>query len=78
MDTLIESPYFTTNNNDLARKIGMNLKTLRRKKKLTIAKDRKTGETFVALKKNPLALPNGVTKIKGKRAVYEFDDDWFL
>jgi hypothetical protein len=79
MDTLIEKPYFTTDNNVLARKVGMNLKTLRRKKKLIIANDTKTGESFISLRKNPLALPNSVVKLKGRgRTTYEFDDDFFL
>lgn len=78
MDSLIKNPYFTTKDNLLSRKAGMNLRQLRVENKLIIANDKKTGESVLALRKSPLALPGGVTKIKGRRTVYEFDDFWFL
>lgn len=80
MDTLIKNPYFTTNDNVLARRIGHTMKPLRQKKKLIIANDKKTGESFISLRKNPLALPNSFSKIKikGRRTTYEFDDEFFL
>ena len=78
MDTLIKNPYFTTKDNVLARKAGIHLKKMRQDKKLIIANDRKTGETFLSLRKSPLALPEKVTKVKGKRVEYQFDDFWFL
>ena len=78
MDDLIIKPFVTTDDNILARKVGVHLKELRKSKKLIIANDRKTGETFLSLRKSPLALPAGVTKIKGKRVTYQFSDFWFL
>lgn len=78
VDTLIVQPFFTTKDNVLARKVGTHLSQMRKDGKLIIANDRKTGETFLALKKSPLALPGGVLKVKGRRTTYEFDDYYFF
>lgn len=78
VDTLIDKPFFTTKDNVLARRVGVHLSQMRKDGKLIIANDRRTGETFVALKKNPLALPEGVLKIRGRRTTYEFGDFYFI
>lgn len=78
MDSLIENPFFTTKDNVLARCAGRELSPLRKDRKLIIANDRKTGETVLALRKSPLALPNKVTRVKGRRVEYQFDDFYFL
>jgi len=78
MDSLIQNPFYTTKDNVLARRIGANLRQLRKEKKLIIANDKRTGETYLALRKSPLALPENVLKIKGKRTTYQFDDFFFL
>lgn len=76
MDTLIEKSYFTTNNNKLARQIGMNFKPLR--KHLIIGNDQKTGETVIVLRKSSSAKPGDVLKVKGRGVSYTFDDSFFL
>jgi len=78
MDTLIKSPYFTTNDNKLVRQVGMNLRQLRKNKQLVIANDQRTGESVLFLRKSPSARPDSVLKIKGRRCVYQFEDNFFL
>lgn len=82
MDSLIKNPFFVTDDNGLARSVGRNLNQLRKDKKLIIANDKRTGETYLALRKSPLALPDGVLKTRGQgrkgRVSYEFEDFWFL
>lgn len=80
MDSLIENPFYTTKDNILSRRVGIHLKSLRKGGKLIIANDRKTGETLLVLRKNPLALPNAHSKIKikGRRCEFQFDDNFFL
>ena len=77
MDTLIKEPFFTTKDNVLVRRVGIELRELRKDKRLIIANDRKTGLSVLALKKNPLSL-GGASKMKGKRCTYDFPDDFFL
>lgn len=78
MDSLIKNPFFRTKDNVLARRAGIHLKPLRQDKKLIIANDRRTGESVLVLNKSPLATPESVTKIRGKRVSYEFSDFYFL
>lgn len=78
MDSLIQHPFFTTDDNVLVRKAGIHLKQLRKDNHLIIANDRKTGESYIALRKAPNAKPEDVLKIKGRRVSYEFDDFYFL
>jgi len=80
IDTLIKNPYFTTKDNLLSRKAGVHLRKMRKEKKLIIANDRKTGESVLMLRKNPLALEKDVTKTPRKRGrvTYDFEDSWFL
>lgn len=76
MDSLIKNPFFLTSDNGLARSVGRNLSQLRKEKKLIIANDRRTGETYLALRKNPCFDPDKVLKVKlpGRRVTYEFGD----
>jgi len=74
MDTLLKNSYYTTKDNVLVRKIGINLKQLRTDKLLVIANDKRTGESVLILKKLPSFNPDSVTKIKGRRTTYNIDD----
>lgn len=78
VDSLIKNSYFATMNKGLVRKVGHKLKKERENGKLITGYDRRTGETVLVLRKSPLALPENVTKIKGKSVQYEFDDFYFF
>jgi len=78
MDSLIANPFFTTKDNKLSRRVGMNLKQLRKDNHLVIANDKKTGESVLYLRKSPNAKPEDVLKIKGRRCEFQFDDFYFL
>lgn len=78
LDSLIKNQFFSTKDANLARRIGIHLAPLRQKGLLVIANERRTGESFIFLKKSPNFKPSDVLKVKGRRCSYDFDDNFFL
>lgn len=74
MDDLISKPFIILKDEGLARRMGYHLGALRKEKILTIANDRLSKETIMVLRKNNFYQPGSVTKVKGKRLIYEFDN----
>lgn len=74
MDDLINKPLIKIDDKNNAKKLGKYAKPLRERKVLTIAQDKRLNETIAYLKCNNVIRPGSVTKKKGRKIEYIFDD----